>query len=104
MPEPDLKLKPGDKKNYETLLRAFRDGAVCLLSTTRKSDNSYVALLCCLNATKSGELMPVPFAEFVAGNPFDLYNDPTASMPPIAKPAAKRLAKKLIVPPGLTES
>jgi hypothetical protein len=69
-------LKKGHKKNFETLQRAHDEGALCIMSAIRKSDGEQVALVCAMNF--DGEFyMPVPLAEMVNGNPYELYEDPT---------------------------
>lgn len=72
------------KKNYNTLKRAARDGRLALLSAVRKADGRAVALLCAINCDirPRGDkgcmnYYPVPLAELIDGNPFELYHDPT---------------------------
>lgn len=71
------KLKKGDKKNFQTLLRAAEQGAVALVSAIRKADQKPVSLVCAMSSNEDGTITPVPFAVMVEGNPFELFEDPT---------------------------
>jgi len=72
------KLRTGDRTNFETLLRAANDGALALVSAVRKSDQQPVALVCAMQSNDDDTITPVPFAVLVEGNPFELFDDPTA--------------------------
>jgi hypothetical protein len=69
-------LSKGDKGNFETLQRAFRNKNICLLRALRKSDNKEVALVCAVNHNSkfrgSGdEVDLVPLAVMIEGNPYE---------------------------------
>lgn len=66
----------GHATNLETLIRAAREGALCLLEARRRSDGATVALLCACNKEKDGGGSFVPFATMVEGNPFDMFDPP----------------------------
>jgi hypothetical protein len=72
-----IKLRKGDKANFETLKRACDDGNLALLSSKRKSDGKDVALVCAVNwDADGGEYEVVPLAVLVEGNPFDEFEAP----------------------------
>ena len=68
-------LPPGHKANFKTLQQAFEAGDICLLSAIRIADQKPVALICALNH-EGDDFMPVPLAELVNGNPYELYEPP----------------------------
>ncbi len=72
------RLRKGDRHNFETLLRAASDGALALVSAVRKADQNPVALVCAMQHNDDDTITPVPFAVMVEGNPFELFQDPTA--------------------------
>lgn len=82
LPTPDPvkppKLGKGDRGNFATLLRAVGDGEVALVSAIRKEDRKPVALVCAMQRNDDDTLTPIPFAVMVEGNPFELFEDPTA--------------------------
>ncbi len=78
MPNKPPKLCKGDRDNFETLLRAAGDGALALVSAIRKADHNSVALVCAMQQNDDDTITPVPFAVMVEGNPFELFQDPTA--------------------------
>ena len=78
MPKNPPKLRKGDRHNFETLLRAAGDGALALVSAIRKADQNSVALVCAMQQNDDDTITPVPFAVMVEGNPFELFQDPTA--------------------------
>lgn len=78
MPQTPPKLRKGDRANFDTLLRAANDGALALVSAIRRADQQPVALVCAMHQNEDNTITPVPFAVMVEGNPFDLFDDPTA--------------------------
>lgn len=71
-------LLDGHRKNFQTLRRAWKDGAVALVSAVRADAACQpVALICAMQRNPDRTITPVPFAEMVNGNPFELYHDPT---------------------------
>jgi hypothetical protein len=79
---PDIKpLREGDRDNFETLKRAAEAGDLALTSSIRRSDGADVALVCAMNRLEEdGEVVfqPVPLAVMIEGNPYELFEDPTA--------------------------
>lgn len=71
------KLSKGYKANFKTLERAFKNGDLALVSAIRKADQKPVALLCAMQQNADDTIMPIPLAEMVDGNPFEIYEDPT---------------------------
>jgi hypothetical protein len=71
------KLARGHRANFKTLLRAAAQGDVALVSAIRRADQATVSLVCAMQHNSDGTITPVPFAEMVNGNPFELYEDPT---------------------------
>ena len=78
MPKNPPTLRKGDRRNFETLLRAADDGALALVSAIRRGDHNPVALVCAMQQNDDDTITPVPFAVMVEGNPFELFEDPTA--------------------------
>jgi hypothetical protein len=80
---PTAKLGEGYRKNFDTLETACHRGDLALVSAVRKADNADVALVCamsCYEDEETQELVhrPVPLAEMINGNPYEMYHDPTA--------------------------
>ena len=61
--------------NLETLTRAFAEDAVALVECQRVADDETVVMLCAVGFDGK-EYVMTPFAEMVAGNPFELYRPP----------------------------
>ena len=70
-------LREGDRANFETLLLAAQNGDLAVVSAIRKSDKAQVALVCAMSKEGS-DIRPVPLAVMVEGNPYELFEDPTA--------------------------
>lgn len=65
------------RDNFNEVLRAAKVGRLALVSAIRKRDNQPVALVCAMQTNPDESITPIPFAELIEGNPFDLYHDPT---------------------------
>lgn len=61
--------------NLETLKRAFQHGDVALVECQRVADDETVVMLCAVGFDGEEHAI-IPFAEMVAGNPFDAYRPP----------------------------
>lgn len=73
------RLRKGDLANFHTLLAAGSHGDLALVASIRKSDRRRVALVCAMSAVEgSDDIRPVPIAVMVEGNPYELFEDPTA--------------------------
>ena len=78
-------LKPGDKKNFETLKKAFEKGDVCLVECKDKKTGAYVATICAAEwdpqpVGEEPEVTFIPLAKLFEGNPYDELLDPVESM------------------------
>lgn len=71
-----MALRESDKENFETLLRAARNGDLALVETKRQSNGEYVALIVAMERER-GTFRMTPLAEMVGGDPFELYKDPS---------------------------
>jgi hypothetical protein len=71
-------LSPGDRRNFATLKRAASQGHLALVSAIRKADQRPVALVCAMQENDDGTISPIPFAVLIEGDPFELFEDPTA--------------------------
>jgi len=71
----------GHKDNFQTLVRAFNNGQVCLLECTDKTTRNKVMVICAVQ--KVGEEFElVPFAKMFDGNPYDEVEPPEDSDDP----------------------
>ena len=66
----------GDRQNFQTLINAYENGGLALVSAIRKSDQKRVSLVCAMQSGKD-EIRPIPMAVMIEGNPFELFEDPT---------------------------
>ena len=63
------------KDNFNTLHRAFDDGAACLLECRELATGKPVYVICAVNR-RGEEFELVPFATLFSDNPFDLLSPP----------------------------
>jgi hypothetical protein len=98
-PDATIALRSGDKKNFQTMLKATENGDIALVSAIRRSDGSNVALACAMGREDDGSIMVVPLAVMVeGGNPFNDFipaggtTDPERVMN--AKPVASQNAQQ----------
>lgn len=71
------KLTKHIQSNFRTLERAFSNGDLALVLTIRKSDKKPVAVVCAMQQNEDETITPIPLAEMIDGNPFEMYEDPT---------------------------
>jgi antitoxin (DNA-binding transcriptional repressor) of toxin-antitoxin stability system len=64
------------KRNFDTLLRAAKDGNLVLVECTETATGEKVAVICAVNRP-DGEYELVPMARFWNGNPYDVIEPPT---------------------------
>ncbi len=69
-----MPITPSEKKNFETLSRAFREGAAALLETTKLATGERALVICAVNQAGDSSYEFVPFGELVQGNPYELYS------------------------------
>lgn len=70
-------LNPAHVANFHTLQEAEDNGDLALVSAIRKADKKPVALVCAMHHGYDDKITPVPIAEMIDGDPFELYEDPT---------------------------
>ncbi|MBA4062579.1 MAG: hypothetical protein C0501_02510 [Isosphaera sp.] len=63
------------KDNFNTLHRAFDDGAACLLECQELATGKPVYVICAVNR-RGEEFELVPFATLFSDNPYDLLSPP----------------------------
>ena len=72
-----MPLREGDKNNFETLERAFKEGQAALMDVRRRSDGKKVAAIVAVGRDDDDNYMFTPFAIMVEGNPFELFDPPS---------------------------
>jgi hypothetical protein len=87
-------LLPGYVANFTTLRKACMNGDLALVSAIRKSDQAGVALICAMNRDGE-EICPAPLAVMIEGNPYDLFEDPSATTK-AANPKLGSLQRKVL--------
>jgi len=66
-----MALRPGDRRNFDTLRRAFANGDVALLECVDPGGN-YVAVICAVDYTnEEDKYVMTPFARLFDGDPYD---------------------------------
>lgn len=70
------------KKNFDTLIKAFRRGDVCLMECTIKATGERVAVICAAQELEGGVVEFVPFAVMPNGNPYELLDPPPKDSEP----------------------
>jgi hypothetical protein len=68
-------ISEAQRHNFATLNKAFRHGDAALVECQRVADDETVVMLCAVGFD-GDEYAITPFAEMVAGNPFDAYRPP----------------------------
>jgi hypothetical protein len=63
------------RDNFETLSRAFSDGATCLLECHERDTGRAVYVICAVNR-RDLTFQLVPFARLFDGNPYELLAPP----------------------------
>lgn len=63
------------KRNFETLTKAFKDNATCLMECTVRSTGEKVAVICTV-VFDGKEYQFTPFAQFYNGNPYEILDPP----------------------------
>jgi len=70
-------LLPGYRRNFDTLLLAADNAALCLVSAIRRADRKPIALVCARQRNEDETFTPVPLAVLCEGNPYVDFEDPT---------------------------
>lgn len=82
-------LKPGDRANFNTIIRAARHGFLSLVECTDKKTGKYVAAIALIQEGPSPavgeerEYEIIPIARMFEGNPYDELNPPDPNAPSI---------------------
>jgi hypothetical protein len=63
------------KENFDTLVKAFRHGDVCLMDCVEKATGEHVAVICAC-VPQGEDMLFTPFAKFFNGNPYELLSSP----------------------------
>ena len=73
------------KENFNTMLKAAKNGQIAAVSAVRKEDQKPVVLVCAMQTNEDETITAVPFAVMIDGNPFELFEDPTDAkeVPPV---------------------
>lgn len=72
-----MSLTKGERANFETLLRAARNGDLALIESTVAETGERVAILCAV-AFDGREYHISPFGHLCPANPFEFYADPAS--------------------------
>jgi len=69
------------KANFETLMRAMKDGSVMLMDCIEKETGEHVAVICAVSINPETEEADItPFAKFFNGNPYELLEPPVPTV------------------------
>ena len=72
-----MAIPPGHKANFETLLRAARDGRLSLMECTCAKTGEPRYVICAVQGEIGGTITMVPFGHMFEGdNPFENYLPP----------------------------
>lgn len=67
----------GHRKNFETMLRAARDGALALIECLDAKTGVPVYTICMMGRAENGDYMTAPVARLFEGNPYEELTPPT---------------------------
>lgn len=69
------KIPEPTSKNFDTLVKAVKNGQACIVRARRKSDGAYVTLVCATWKDDEEMVNMAPFAVMTGedGNPYDQY-------------------------------
>lgn len=79
-----MSLRKSDRKNFDTLIEAMKNGNVALVESRCAKTGEYRALVCAMGWDGENHIVS-PFAQMVTGNPYEDYLDPTANKLPKAR-------------------
>ena len=71
-----MAIPKGHKRNFNTLVKAFRAGDVALMECQLSATGETVAVICAANRLPNGEIEFAPFAMLFNGNPYEMVNPP----------------------------
>jgi hypothetical protein len=81
--EPTQGISPGQKQNLETIIRAAKNGDLCLMQCTDAKSGQKVDVLAAYYMDK-GEYVMVPMAKLFEGNPYEELLPPGMENSPLA--------------------
>jgi rRNA-processing protein FCF1 len=69
-------------RNFDLLVKAIKEGDICLMSAVRKSDRTPVAVMCAVNypIATNDDYELIPLAVMIDGNVNDQYEPPTTDV------------------------
>lgn len=70
-----------DKKNFETLQRAFANDDVCLADCRDKATGKSVPTLCAVSRDEEGQIILAPLGFLITGNPYEQLDPPGYDTP-----------------------
>ena len=71
-----MSLSAGQKRNFNTLRRAFRTGDAALMECQLAGSGEEVAVVYAVNRLPDDQFEFVPFAAMFPGNPYEAINPP----------------------------
>ena len=71
----------GYQRNFQTLLRAVRNGDVMLAECTDVATGKPVVTLCAVSRHPNGDVSAIPLAKFFDGNPYKELKPPEVVAP-----------------------
>jgi hypothetical protein len=71
-----MSLSVGQKRNFNTLRRAFRTGDAALVECQSAASGETAAVICAVNRLVDGSFEFVPVATMFSGNPYAAVNPP----------------------------
>lgn len=72
-----MAIKPGDRTNFETLLRAAHNGDLALMECKDTATGEYRAVICAYyKDPKSNDYIFSPFGHLATDNPYEQYTPP----------------------------
>ena len=71
-----MSLSVGQKRNFNTLRRAFRTGDAALVECHSAASGETTAVICAVNRLPDGQFEFVLVATMFSGNPYEAVNPP----------------------------
>ena len=71
-----MPLSAGQKRNFNTLRRAFRAGDAALMECQVAATGETAAVICAANRLPDASVEFIPFAMLFPGNPYQAVNPP----------------------------
>jgi hypothetical protein len=71
-----MPLSVGHKRNFNTLLRAFRTGDAALMECQVAATGETAAVICAVDRLPDNQFEFIPFATMFPGNPYEAVDPP----------------------------